>query len=59
MPIGCCATVLLCYCIAHATGQGAWDVANFCVMSLDSEVLENHEQELLRHYYDGLAKALG
>jgi hypothetical protein len=53
------ATVLLCYCIAHATGQGAWDVANFCVMSLDSEVLETHEQELLRHYYDGLAKALG
>ena len=40
-------------------GQGAWDIANFCVMSLDSDVLERVEQELLRYYYDSLARALG
>ena len=40
-------------------GQGAWDIANFCVMSLDSDVLERAEHDLLRYYYDSLANALG
>ena len=39
-------------------GQASWDVANFCVMSLESETLAQAEEGLLQHYYETLQAAL-
>jgi thiamine kinase-like enzyme len=39
-----------------AIGQGAFDVANFLVMSMEGEVLEKEADKLLKVYYDSLVE---